>query len=176
MAAAPPVQPPKPQASASGFWTLIDERVNDAIKDVLQRLFGVPRPRPVVVNIPLVGGTGVQPVEGWLASAVMPYANMRIVGWSMQALAAGAITIDIRSSSIQASPATPISPVSMPGIANVLSLNGYSVTSQDTSAWNSRDLTAGSVINVYVMSVDTAIRSCVLALQLLDLDGKVLQQ
>lgn len=158
-------------ASITTFWTLVDQRINSAIRDSL-RTTGITRARGLTLNIPLADSASA-PAVGWLQSVVI-FHTCRITAWEIIALTSGSITIDIRKSVIPANPSTVPLLTSMPGGANFPSMNGYSTASYDTSAWTNRDIQAGDVLHFYVQSA-SGIRQSILGLQLMDMYGKVLQ-
>lgn len=160
------------QAEISRFWTSIDQRASAVVHETLQRTMGVPRARGMSVNIPLAG-MNETPIPGWLQSVVL-FHNCRITAWEIYSLVTGSVSLDIRVSTLPASPATPPTLTSLPGASHYLSLNGYCTGSYDTSGWTQRDIQAGSAIHIYVLSA-TGIKQTILGLQLLDLYGKVLQ-
>lgn len=179
--------PPKPDiASAAGrLWTLIDERINTAIRQLGIPGSSVPRPRTITVtaqlaaNTPLVVTPVTDPVTGLVSStyitSIPVYTSCRIIGWELHALTAGIVVVDLKLSSIQVDPLTVPLLTPINGSDNFLAMNGYTTGSTDTSAWLKREFSAGSVINVYVVSADAVVAQCVLGLQLEDLDSRVLQ-
>lgn len=168
----PPSPQPDQAASINRFWSLIDQRVGIAIRDTARQTLGVPRPRTMTVNFPLADAATTPPV-GWLQSVVIMH-NCRIAAWEINALVAGQIVLDLRVSMIPGSPSTPPVLVSLPGAGNFPALNGYGIMNADTSGWAQRDIQAGSVLHVFVLSA-SAIRQAIFGLQAIDLFGKVLQ-
>lgn len=165
----------QPQADTSAsfttFWSLVDQRINAAIRDAL-RTMGVTRARGLTLNIPLADSVNA-PGAGWLQSVVI-FHTCRVTAWEIIALTSGSIVIDVRKSVIPANPSTVPILTSMPGSANFPALNGYATASYDTSAWTNRDIQAGDVLHFYVQSA-SGIRQSILGLQLMDMYGKVLQ-
>lgn len=143
-----------------------------AIRDTTRQTMGVPRPRTMTVNFPLAD-TGTTPNIGWLQSIVIMH-NCRITAWEINALVSGQIVVDLRVSSIPTSPSTPPTMHSLPGAGNYPALNGYGIINTDTTGWVERDIQAGSVLHVFVLSANT-IRQAILGIQIIDLFGKVLQ-
>jgi hypothetical protein len=167
-----PNRPDDSAAAINTFWASIDSRVSQTITDTLYRSMGIPRARGMSVNIPIAGATET-PIPGWLQSVIL-FHTCRISAWEISALDAGQVTLDVRISAIRPSPATAPTLTSMPGASNYLSLNGYTTAGYDTSNWTRRDIQAGEVIHIFVLSA-TSIKRAILGLQLLDLTGKVLQ-
>lgn len=179
--------PPKPDitAAAGRLWTLIDERINSAIRSLGTPGSGVARPRPLTATTQLAGTQPllVQPitdpvtniVSSTFITSIPVYTSSRIIGWELHALTPGIIVIDLQLTSIQSDPA--VAPILVPlnGPDNLLAMSGYTTGSQDTSTWLVREFSAGSVINVFCISADGFIAQCVLGIQLEDLDSRILQ-
>lgn len=170
----PTAAPPADQiAAANKFWAGIDERVDNRINGNIQENLGIPRNRVITINIPLASATST-PSAGWLTSIFVD-SPIRIVGWQIHALGPGTVTIDIQYSSIQVDPLTEPLLVSLPGLVeNFPSLNGYTVASQNTTAWFQRDLLSG-VLNIIVVEA-TGILAAVMGLECIDLGSRVLQR
>lgn len=181
MASIPPA-PPKPDlvSSAGQFWTLIDKRVNTIVQQVLLR-WGKPRSRVVTINFPIAGKT--TPLVGWIASVGIAH-NIKIVGWSINAIVSGQVVVDVQVSTVPASSFTTPALVSLPGAAHFPSMNftffgqprlAFTAQSQDTSGWVSNQVSAGSFLHVFIVSA-TTIAQAVLVLRVIDTDSKTLQQ
>lgn len=167
----PPPPPPEfnTQSSASLIWTLIDKRINNAVLIALAKL-GRPRSRTVTINFPAAGTT--TPVAGWIASVGIAH-NIKVVGWSINAVVAGQITLDLRVSTIADSPSIAPPMISLPGSSHYMSLNGYSTFSVDTTGWVSNMVNAGNILHVFVISA-TNIQQAILVLRVIDTDSKTL--
>lgn len=159
-------------ASITTFWSIVDKRINAAIRDFMRQQLGTPRPRAMSINIPLAD-TVSTPAVGWLQSIVI-FHTSRLVGWEINAIVPGSITVDIRVSTIPSSPSTQPTLTSCPGVGNFPSLTGYAVAGRDLSKWAIQDIQAGSVLHIYVISA-SAIKQAILGLQIIDLVGKTLQ-
>ncbi len=153
------------------LWTLIDEHINELVQ-VANNTLGSSNPRPLTVVIPLAND--VAPDVGWLWSVPVWFPS-RIVAWEIHAITSGQITLDLRVSTIQPLQGTPPTFQSLNGASNYLTLDGYTVKSIDTADWAKRDISAGSIISVFVISA-SGIQEAVLALQLNDLQSNVLQR
>lgn len=164
-------RPTDPSASVTQFWSLVDQRINEAIQTTFRRELGVPRPRPMSVNIP-IADTSTTPVVGWLTS-VLIFHTSRINAWEINALIPGSISLDVRVSTIPPNPATPPTLTSCPGPSHFPTLNGYATAGRDTSGWQIRDIPAGSVLHVFVNSA-ASLKQAVFGIQLIDLTGKLL--
>lgn len=168
----PPGTQPDSSAAMQRFWSIIDLRIHAAIKDHSRRALGVPRARGMSLNFPIADSV-FTPVAGWLQS-VHVFHTCRISAWQVHAIVPGTLVLDVRVSNIPGSPSTVPTLVSMPGAGQFPSLNGYAVSNTDTSGWANRDIQAGSVLSIYVISA-SSIKQCIFGLQLMDLYGKLLQ-
>ena len=169
MAVAPP--PPPSIISTSQIWSIIDRRVQDIIQAVLD-LWGRPRSRMMTINIPLAGAVDI-PVAGYLVSVGIAN-NIKIIGWEINALTQGSISLDIQVSTIQVNPSTVPVLTSLPGSSHYLTLTGYSTSNQDTSGWTTNQVSAGAILHIIVNSAATISRA-VLVLRVIDMDSKTLQ-
>ena len=173
MAIAPgPPAPPQadPTTTANYLWSIIDKRIMDSVKTMMDG-WGRPRSRTLTINFPIAGNQGA-PVPGWLVSVGIAH-NIKIVGWAINAIVPGSIVVDVRVSTIQASSGTQPAIISLPGSSNYISHSGYTSFSNDTSAWDTTQVTAGAFMHIYVISA-SGIEDAVLALRVIDMDSKTI--
>jgi hypothetical protein len=160
-------------SSAARFWLNVDKRVGATVIANARRMFGIPRPRILTLNVPVATALGT-PVPGWIGSVVVNSA-VRVTGWQLHSLVSGSVSVDIRFSQIQRSQSTAITPVSIIGnsLLNPILSNGYSAESQDTTGWSNPVVSAG-VLSFYVISA-SSIQQTTLGLTMLDMTQKVLE-
>lgn len=169
MALSPP--PADLSASASNLWKVIDRRIQDAMENILNR-WGRPRARTMTINFPIAGAT--VPLAGWVASCGIAN-NIKIVGWEINAIIAGTVSLDVQVSTMQTSPATSPARTSLNGVSNYLTMTaGFTTSSQDTSTWTTNLVSNGAVLHLYVISA-TTLTQAILVLRVIDMDSKVLQ-
>jgi hypothetical protein len=157
-----------PIERASKIWTDIDSRIQTSTDTAIRR-FGVPRSRPLTINIPIVGTATAAP--GWVNS-VCGMNDIVLVGWIFHALTAGSISINLLLSVLGSTPssAPTILPINGSGVIGV---TGYTDLSFDLSTWTRVQIPAGSFINAYIVSV-TTVQQAVLVLKAIDMNSKVL--
>jgi hypothetical protein len=165
----PPGQAPNdPVITANYLWSVIDKRIQDSIRAAVGVL-GRPRSRVLTINFP-VAGTGGAPVPGWIATAGIAH-NIKVIGWTLNAITAGSITLDVQVSDVPSSSGTPPSFRSLPGPSHFISHSGYTSFDTDVANWNFTQIDAGSFIHIYVVSA-TGIGAATLALRVIDMDSR----
>lgn len=171
----PAAPSPDYRSAASSLWTSIDARVQSLISEHTNSNYGIARPRGMTMAIPIAGATSSATV-GWLTSVAI-FQPVRIIGWLLQSLVQGSISLDIQTSTVMADPSVAPTLTSMPGAtANPIMLsNGYSAYATDTTDWAVRDIQGFSILHVIVVTSDQAQTQTVLGLQLQDLQGRTLQ-
>jgi hypothetical protein len=164
---------PHPEALASRFWTELGLRIQENSDQS-----GL-KPRLTAINVPLAGGAS-GPAVGVLNSIGVTF-NCRIVGYQMWALIAGSVVLDIQRSTpmghavaVGNVDGTPIGFPSLIGTAvEPPAINGLYAENLDTSLWAARDLAAGDMLHIWVVSSDSLLRYGTIMLYMQDLDALV---
>lgn len=167
--ATPPPPRVDPLTTANYFWSILDKRVQDTVASMMGS-WGRPRQRTLTINFPIAGTD--PPAAGWVASVGIAH-PIRIVGWMVNAITAGSITVDLRVSSVLANSGTQPAYTSLPGASHLITHSGYTSSSMDTSAWTNTQVDGGSFLNVYVIG-SAGIADATLALRVIDMESRTL--
>lgn len=168
MAVRPPS--PDPQSTANFFWTILDKHIQNAIQGFLNQ-WGTPRSRILTINFPLAGDAG-PPSTGWVASCGVGH-NIKVVGWMVNAIVPGTVSLQIQQSSVQADPGDVPSYTEMTNTP--ISHSGYTTFSNDTSDWNTTFVSGGSFVHVFI-TASGDLQEATLALRVIDQDSKTIGQ
>jgi hypothetical protein len=167
-----PAPPPLDlSTSANYLWTVIDKRIQAAVQGGMNT-WGRPRSRTVTLNFPIAGSSG-SPPPGWLVSVGIAH-SIKIVGWTINAIAPGSIVLDVRVSIVE-SGGGGVQPafVSLNGSSNYITHSGFTSVSTSTDAWDLTQVDGGSFLHIYCIS-SLNIGSAVLALRAIDTESRTL--